>query len=389
MAYDSETAQCIIDEAHRLGFDLVGIVPAQPATTVDGYLNWVQRGFHGEMAYLARPDAVAKRTDLSLIQPGVRSVVIVGANYHSGAVPAELRDDPSRGIISSYAWGDDYHEWLASRLKRLAAFIQGASEEPVGHRAYVDTGPILERELAARGGLGFVGKNTSLIHPRLGSWLFLGELLLDIELPAARPTDAQGTCGGCSRCLDACPTGALVEPYVLDARRCISYLTIELKGAIPRELRPLLGNRVFGCDICQEVCPWNRRFAQPTPEPAFQPRAETFAPHSGDLLALNGKDFSRSFRGSPMTRAKRRGLLRNVTVAMGNWGDGSALVPLAGALRDEEPLIRGHAAWALGCVHTGDAQSVLAQAMPAETDPWVRQEIRSSLQSQSTDRIRS
>jgi epoxyqueuosine reductase len=388
MAYQSETTRRIIDEAHRLGFDLVGIVPAKPPATADRYRTWLENGFHGEMAYLARPDAVAKRADPSRIQSGVRSVIVVGTNYHTAAVPPELRDDPSRGVVSCYAWGDEYHEWLASRLDRLAAFIQDTHGEPVGHRAYVDTGPILERELAVRGGLGFVGKNTTLIHPRLGSWLFLGELLLDIELPAARPADAQGTCGGCTRCLDACPTGALVEPFVLDARRCISYLTIELKGAIPRELRPLLGNRIFGCDICQEVCPWNRRFAQPTPEPAFQPRAEAFAPRLADLLALHENDFLRRFRGSPITRAKRRGLLRNATVAMGNWGDGSAVGLLAGALHEEDPLVRGHAAWALGRVSNTHAQSVLAQALTAETDPWVREEIRSSLQGQCTNNPR-
>jgi epoxyqueuosine reductase len=388
MAYDYEITGRIIDKAHRLGFDLVGILPAGPPTTVDGYRSWVQRGFHGDMAYLARPDAVAKRTDPSLIQPGMRSVIVVGTNYHTAAVPPEQRVDPSRGNISCYAWGDEYHDWLASRLDRLAAFIQSTHGTPVSHRAYVDTGPILERELAARGGLGFVGKNTNLIHPRLGSWLFLGELLLDVELPVARPADAQGTCGGCTRCLDACPTGALVEPYVLDARRCISYLTIELKGAIPRELRPLLGNRIFGCDICQEVCPWNRRFAQPTPEPAFQPRAEALAPHLIDLLHLNEDDFLRRFRGSPVKRAKRRGLMRNVIVAMGNWGDSSAALPLAGALRDEEPLVRGHAAWSLGRVGNAHARSVLAQALTAETDPWVQEEIGSSLRDLGAQRIR-
>jgi epoxyqueuosine reductase len=388
MAYGSETVQSIINEAHRLGFALAGIVPAEPPATVDRYHTWLENGLHGEMTYLARTEAVAKRADLSLIQPGVHSVVVVGANYHSAMVPPELRDAPSRGIISSYAWGDEYHDWMISRLQRLAAFIQGAGDDPLAYRAYVDTGPILERELAARAGLGFVGKNTNLIHPRLGSWLFLGELLLDIELPATRPTAAQGTCGECTRCLDACPTGALVEPYVLDARRCISYLTIELKGAIPRELRPLLGNRIFGCDICQEVCPWNRRYAQPTFEPAFQPRTDALAPRLTDLLALDETGFLLRFEGSPVKRARRRGLLRNALVALGNWGDRSAVEPLAGALRDEEPLVRGHAAWALGRVRSAEARSALAQALTAETDPWVREEIGLGLQACSANPIR-
>jgi epoxyqueuosine reductase len=378
-----------VDEACRLGFDLVSIVPPTLPTTVDRYQTWLESGFHGDMAYLARPDATAKRADLSLIQPGLRSVVAVGANYHTVPLPPQERDDPSRGIIASYAWGDEYHEWLASRLHRLAAFVQAASGEQVAYRAYVDTGPVLERELAARSGLGFVGKNTNLIHPKLGSWLFLGELLLAIELPATQFVPDKGTCGSCTRCLDACPTGALVAPYVLDARRCISYLTIELKGAIPRELRPLMGNRIFGCDICQEVCPWNRRFARPTPEPAFQPRPDAPAPRLLDLIALDADDFRRHFRDSPVKRAKRRGLLRNALVALGNWGDRTTVAPLAGALHDEEPLVRGHAAWALGRIASLQAQSSLAQALAAESDPWVQEEIRLGLQTRCENEVRT
>ena len=387
MSHESVITKHIADQARQLGFDLVGIAPLAPPTTFARYQSWLAGGFHGEMAYLARPDAIAKRADMSLVQPGLRSVVTVGANYHTVALPSSLRDDPSRGIFASYAWGDDYHEWFAPRLHRLAAFIQDLCGEPAAYRAYVDTGPILERELAVRGGLGFVGKNTNLIHPELGSWLFLGELLLAIGPPATKPGPAQGTCGGCTRCLDACPTGALVAPYVLDARRCISYLTIELKGIIPRELRPLLGNRVFGCDICQEVCPWNLRFARPALEPAFQPRSDALAPHLLDLLALDASDFRRRFRASPVKRTKRRGLLRNAAVALGNWGDRSAVTPLARALGDDEPLIRGHAAWALGGIACSQAQAVLAQALTVETDPWVQKEIRLGLQTRREDEM--
>jgi epoxyqueuosine reductase len=225
-----------------------------------------------------------------------------------------------------------------------------------------------------------VGKNTNLIHPGLGSWLLLGELLLAVELPATGPGPEQGTCGDCSRCLDACPTGALVAPYVLDARRCISYLTIELKGAIPHELRPHLGNRIFGCDICQEVCPWNQRYARPTPEPAFQPGPDKLAPKLVDLLALDTAGFRSRFRTSPVLRAKRRGLLRNVAVALGNWGDHSTVVPLTRALGDDEPLVRGHAAWALGQMTSPEARSALAAAASAESDPWVQEEIGMSMQ---------
>ena len=381
MSHQTRTAQYIADEAQRLGFDLVGFTSPAPPETLEGYHSWLVNGYHGEMAYLARADATAKRTDLSLVQPGVQSVVTVGANYHTVTLPADLRDDPSRGVFASYAWGDDYHEWFASRLHRLAEFVRELCGEPIANRAYADTGPILERDLAVRGGLGFVGKNTNLIHPQIGSWLFLGELLLAVELPAAKPEPARGTCGDCTRCLDACPTGALVAPYVLDARRCISYLTIELKGAIPRELRPLLGNRIFGCDICQEVCPWNRRYSQPTREPAFQPRTDALAPHLLGLFALDAADFRSRYRTSPVLRAKRRGLLRNAAVALGNWGDRAAIATLSRALGDDEPLVRGHAAWALGQMNDLEARQVLAGVITAETDSWVTREIRLGLAS--------
>jgi epoxyqueuosine reductase len=422
----------IMAEAHRLGFDLVGIVPAGPPATAGFYRAWLQNGYHGQMAYLARPVAVDKRENLDAVLPSVRSVVVVGANYHTQPLPPSLCDDPARGILSSYAWGDDYHDLLLPRLGRLAAFVESEMDQPLGYRAYVDTGPVLERDLAARAGLGFVGKNTNLIHPRLGSWLFLAELLLALELPpiasvlrssvrqglpsaaahgsvtdldqyevgdparqrvgvltqhadaqslSQRPGRSwrrQGTCGNCTRCLDACPTGALVAPYVLDSRRCISYLTIELKGPIPRELRPQMGNRVFGCDICQEVCPWNRRFAEATSETAFQPRKEGMAPLLMDFAALDNEGFRRRFRGSPVLRAKRRGLLRNVAVALGNWGNPVAVPALVRALNDAEPLVRGHAAWALGRTSTARAHQALAQALTVEIDPWVRDEIAQS-----------
>jgi len=375
MSHQPLTAKDIASHGRQLGLDLVGVASPAPPTTIGRYQTWIQSGYHGEMAYLARPDAAAKRADLSRILPGLRSVVVVGVNYHTAPPPAELRDDPSRGIIARYARGDDYHDWLAARLELLAAYIQASAQEPVAYRAYVDTGPILERELAVRAGLGFVGKNTNLIHPSLGSWLFIGELLSTAELPASQPAPCEGTCGDCTRCLDACPTGALVAPYTLDARRCISYLTIERKRAIPPEVRPLIGNRIFGCDICQEICPWNRRFSRPTSEPAFQPRPGALAPPLIDLLALDGDSFRRRFEDSPVARAKRRGLLRSVAVALGNWADGAAVEPLACALHDHEPLIRSHAAWALGQIGGEQSRQALARALPLEPDPWVQEEI--------------
>ena len=365
--------------ARELDFDLAGIVPATSMTTADRYQAWLEEGYHGQMAYLARPEAVARRGDLTRILPGVRSVVAVGVNYHTVPLPAERRDDPSRGIVASYAWGDNYHDVLLSRLRELAAFVESETARLGTYRAYVDTGPLLEREIAARAGLGFVGKNTNLIHPHLGSWLFLGELLLTLEVPPGE-SEQGGTCGRCTRCLDACPTNAFVAPYVLDARQCISYLTVELKGPIPRQLRPLMGNLIFGCDICQTVCPWNRRFARATSEPAFQPRSDAMAPVLLDLITLDDNGFEQRFRDSPVQRAKRRGLLRNVAVALGNWADPAAVPALARAQADAEPLIRGHAAWALGRIATADAQRALGRAWATETDAWVRGELQLALE---------
>jgi epoxyqueuosine reductase len=336
------------------------------------------------MAYLARPDAVSSRLQPANLLPALRSILVVGINYHTVPLPSALRDDPSRAVIASYAWGADYHAVVKDKLERLGLLLEAEAGRPVAWRAYVDTGPVLERDLAARAGLGFIGNNTCLINSRLGSWLLLGELLLAIDLspassflgqlqsPAFRA--AQATCGRCTRCLEACPTGALVAPHVIDARRCISYLTIELKGPVPLELRPLLGNRIFGCDVCQAVCPWNGRFSCPTAEPAFAPAGDVIAPRLLDLLALDEQAFARRFHDSPMRRAKRRGLLRSVLVALGNWADPNTAPFLIEALHDSEPLVRGHAAWALGCIGAPGARYALRTTLLSEPDPWVRAE---------------
>ena len=392
----------LLAHAHQQGFELAAILPAQlfglelsgacparseearPPGTASHYRAWIGQGFHGEMAYLARPDAVSNRLQPANLLPGLRSILVVGINFHTVPLPGALRDDPSRAVIASYAWGADYHAPVKEQLERRGLLLVAEAGRPVAWRAYVDTGPILERDLAARAGLGFIGNNTCLINPRLGSWLLLGELFLAIDLspassflgqpqpPAFRA--AQATCGRCTRCLQACPTGALVAPHVIDARRCISYLTIELKGPVPRELRPLLGNRVFGCDICQEVCPWNRQFSCPTAEPAFSPVGDSIAPRLLDLLALDEEAFARRFRNSPIRRAKRRGLLRSAVVALGNWGNPDTIPVLIEALHDSEPLVRGHAAWALGCIGTPEARHALQPTLLSEPDPWVRTE---------------
>jgi len=346
------------NRARDLGFDLVGSTSARPAPYLDAYRAWLAHGYHGEMAYMARADRVERREDPTRILPGAQAFVCVGMNYYPGEIPVEARTDPSRGLISRYAWGADYHDLMAPRLEELAAFIRAETGEQATSRVYVDTGPVLERAYAAAAGLGFIGKNTCLIHPRLGSWLFLGEILLDVDVGQdVIPPYRNGGCGICTRCLEACPTGALVAPYVLDARRCISYLTIELKGAIPAELRPLLGNRIYGCDVCQEVCPW-QRFARPARETAFRAAdPDRVAPPLLDLIALDEEGFRRRYAGSPIARIGRGRLLRNVAVALGNWGDRRAIPALEKALSDTNPLIREHAMWALECMveHTRHA----------------------------------
>lgn len=355
-------------KACELGFDLVGITSAAPLAHAGRYRAWVAQGFAGDMGYMCRD--VEKRADPTQVLPGARSVVVVGMNYHTApAAPADVR---GRGWISCYAWGEDYHLVMGRKLEALVAFIRHFVGPDVQARWYVDTGPILERELAWRAGLGWLGKHTNLINRRLGSWLFLGGILLDCELDHDVPATAH--CGTCTRCLDACPTGALVAPGVLDSRRCIAYLTIELRGAIPRELRPLMGTHIFGCDICQAVCPWNRRAPEAT-EFTFWPRAGYAAPELIPLLSLSESEFRARFRGSPIMRAKRRGLLRNVVVALGNLQDPRALPALQAVLRDPDPLIRSHAAWALGRIGGSSARETLEAVLDTEPDVDVRQEI--------------
>ncbi len=245
--------QRIKNHAHGLGFDLVGITPAAPSEQADFYAHWLDQGYAGDMAYLARPYAVAKRSDPRQVMPKARSVLMVALNYYQGQVQSPATGQ--RGRVSRYAWGDDYHILMWGRLDQLAGLIQIEAGKRIFHRRYVDTGPLLERELAARAGLGWFGKNTMLINPQFGSWLFLGALLLDLELDYDAPFEAD-RCGSCSRCLRACPTRCILPGRTLDASRCISYLTIELKRAeLPAELRPLLGDWVLGCDVCQDVCP--------------------------------------------------------------------------------------------------------------------------------------
>jgi len=326
--------------ALETGFDLAGFARADSPPDLAFFGEWVARGHAGEMGYLT--GQVAKRGDLRLAFPWARSLLCVGLQYDTPH--AYSSDAPAgRGWISRYAWGDDYHDVMTAMLERLRVRLV-AEAGPFEARAYVDTGPIAEKAWAAAAGLGALGKNTCLLHPEHGSWFFLGELVTDLEVPAEAPR--ADMCGSCTACLDACPTQAFTAPFVLDATRCISYLTIELKGAIPEAQREGMGRHVFGCDICQDVCPWNRR-RRKQGGAAFEPRAGALGPELAELAALDEDAFRERFRRSPLKRAKRRGLLRNVAVAIANAGGAWHRPELERLARDLDPLVAEHARWAL------------------------------------------
>ncbi|HSW28219.1 MAG TPA: tRNA epoxyqueuosine(34) reductase QueG [Longimicrobiales bacterium] len=406
----STLSDAVRRRARELGFGLVGITTPDPSEHMDFYRRWLADGRHGGMAYLERSDAVARRDDLCATLPGVRSVIVVGHEYYQEDPPG-VPGDPSRGVIARYARGRDYHKVVKKKLTVLGRSLEAgvrdgrgaadappasASPPPVAWRAYVDTGPILERDLARRAGLGWLGKNTMLINPRKGSYFFLGVLLTDLELDTDPPFEADH-CGTCRACLDACPTGALLGrdaegAPVMDARRCISYLTIEHREEIPPDLRTPMGNRVYGCDICQEVCPWNVRFAEVAAERDYAARASweaewdadqqsgdvspespgdavsdgesepgapaliptTDGPSLVDLMKLDEPEWDAFTRGSAMRRAGYGGLRRDVAIAIGNWlatggaPDPDAVGELVAALSDEDTTVAEAAAWALG-----------------------------------------
>ncbi|HEX6900858.1 MAG TPA: tRNA epoxyqueuosine(34) reductase QueG [Thermoanaerobaculia bacterium] len=371
------TADLLKSWALETGFDRAGIARLDPSEHGEAYLRWIARGDQAGMGYLER--RVESRLDPSRIFPGARSVLCVALQYHplhieDGERQAEPRGDLWRRV-ARYARGKDYHDVMGDRLKTLEARIREAFPG-CQMRRYVDTGPVLERELAARAGIGVVGKNTMLLHLQAGSWFLLGELFLSLDLSPDQPlTDL---CGSCTLCLEACPTGALTEPYHLNSNRCISYWTIEHRGPLPPEARRMVGGWVFGCDVCQEVCPWNREPAGAVhPEMELPPeRAEL---DLARLLRLPREEYVERFRGSPMKRAKLEGLQRNAAVAMGNRLESRYVAPLAEALREGEPLVRGHAAWALGRIGGAEAVSALRQALEAEPDEGVRGEIEAAL----------
>jgi epoxyqueuosine reductase len=332
--------QRLKQKARELGLDRAGIASARDADDFGLFRDWLENGYAGEMRYL-HDHADARRHPASVL-PAVKSVVMVAVNYN--AENGE-RDATGGARVARYARsGRDYHDILWERLGKLLDWIRTEVPGCQG-RAVVDTAPLLERDFARRAGLGWVGKNTMLLDRHMGSYFFLGALLLDLELKPDSPHTASH-CGTCTACLDACPTQAFVAPSVMDARKCISYLTIELRGPIPEEQRPDLGDWLFGCDVCQEVCPWNRK-APTTPDPAFQPRPDLDRADPVELLSLSEEEFRRRFRGSALWRTRRRGLLRNACIVLGNRGDPRVLPALTKALEDPEPLVREAAAWAI------------------------------------------
>ena len=344
----AELKAALVRRATELGFDACRVTTAEPPASAPDFERALAEGRHAEMAWLAK--APEKRADLSRILPGIRSVVTVAISYHRDPQhdpsdpPAEPGSTP-RGIVARYARHPDYHDLLKEPLRALTEFLD--SEARVTQRSlwYVDTGPILERDLAQRAGIGFVGKHTNLISRSLGNWFLLAEILTTAELEPDAPE--HNRCGSCTRCMSACPTGALPSPFTLDARRCISYLTIEHRGSIPEDLRPAIGTRIFGCDDCLAACPWNR-FARTGALLREHHRADLAQPDLLELLSLDDDAFKSRFAGTSLLRTKRRGLLRNVCVALGNVGDHRAIPALTRAAQDPEPLIAEHAAWALG-----------------------------------------
>jgi epoxyqueuosine reductase len=357
---------CALD----LGFSLVGITTAEPfEADLARSLAWLQRGFNAGMAWITE-DRTRHACQPEDLLPGARSLVVVAAPYAGG--DPESADDQPRGRVARYARGSDYHDVMKARLAVLADHIRALGGQDTRTRVFVDSSPLPERAAAVRAGLGFIGKNTNLLTGPVGSWLLLGAVLTDLSLEPDRPVERD--CGRCRLCLDACPTDAFPEPYVLDASRCISYLTIEHRGPIPRDLRAGLGDHVFGCDVCQTVCPWNRSDRGPGWPELAGPLASG-RPLLTDLLSLDDAEFRARYRHSPIWRTKRRGLLRNAAVALGNTGTADDLPALAAALGDPEPLVRSHAAWAIGQIGSPAGRAMLEAARRSESDQDVIAEI--------------
>ncbi|HSQ59931.1 MAG TPA: tRNA epoxyqueuosine(34) reductase QueG [Acidobacteriota bacterium] len=360
------------EEAADLGFGAIGFARAEEHPHAARLRDWLAADRHATMAWMEKEPE--RRADPREVLPGALTVISVLAGYYRGPWPEASRPLP-RGKVARYAWGRDYHGRLKRRLRRLGRVLD-AERPGTRWRAFVDAGPVLERGWAERAGLGWVGKNANLIRQGAGSWFFLGEILTDAPLPPSAP--ARNRCGTCARCIPACPTGAIVAPYQVDARRCIAYLTIEHDGPIAPELRPAIGDRVFGCDDCQEACPWNR-FATPTYEPDFAERFAQRTPWLLPLLEMDRSGFETRYRGTALMRAGRDRMARNAAVAIGNSGDPTAVPALERALATHDaPVVRGHAAWALGRIGGDAAHAALEAAASSERDPGAAAEIDSA-----------
>ena len=362
------------EKSSALGFDLFGVVPVSRSETIEIYRAWLKKGYAGTMEYLERHSEL--KEDPRNLLPQTLSLVALGYSYNTGN-PSPETHAPSRARISRYAWGDDYHEIIHSKLKTLENYLCNELNAANHTRSFVDSGPVLEREVAQRAGLGWFGKHSNLINVEKGSWFFLAEMLVDVELKADDPF-TRVDCGTCTSCIEACPTEAIIADRTVDARLCISYLTIKHKGAIPADLRPKMDNHIFGCDICQDVCPWNKD-APESVEPGFKPRTENYAADLTDLMKLDQAAFSKRFRKSPVKRTRRRGLLRNVAVALGNWAHADAIPALSIGLHDIESVVRSHSAWALGRINNERARNELKSAKKSEKNPQVLREIETAL----------
>ena len=375
--YDAEAKEAVKSLAAELGFDGVGVTTAEPFDRAEAVaMERLRNGLMDGLPWY-HEERVRRGASPSEILPGARSIIAVAMSYNGDEEPPPSGQPALRGKVARYARGLDYHGIMQRRLKQLVASLSERIGRPVQARTYVDTGPMQDRAVAERAGIGWFGKNTNVLTSGHGSWVFLGQILTDLALEPDAPV--KKTCGRCTICIDDCPTGALIAPYVLDNTRCISYLTIELRGSIPMHLRPLVGDWVFGCDICQDVCPVNRK-AQPAREPAFRTGEHGFA--AMDLLPLlrmTESEFMERFAGSPIRRAKYAGLLRNACVALGNIGDARAVPALVVALGHESSLVRGHAAWALGAIGGEAARTALESARDAEADESVLEEIAAAL----------
>ncbi len=367
-----ELTQSVKAAAMQIGFDLVGIAPAISPAGFPKLQEWLQAGFAGEMQYLPRREAAYEHP--SHVLPSVRSLVLLAMNYRT--------DDPqptgpNEGRVARYAWGTaDYHNLLRDKLRQLSDLLH-AKQPGCTTRGVVDTAPLLERDFARLAGLGWFGKNTMLINKRAGSWLLLAALLTDLDLEADAP-HATSHCGTCTKCLDVCPTDAFDGPYVLDARKCISYLTIELKGPIPRDLREGVGEWLFGCDLCQDVCPWNHKAPHST-EPAFQPQSDLSPADCISILRMSRDQFQQRFAKTPVERPGFDGLRRNAAIVLGNRGDAMAVPVLIESLQDESALVRGAAAWSLGKLSGEQAQAALRSRALVEIDAGVLEELYEAL----------